>query len=56
MAEDMREPRLVAMSIQRTEAQKCSQLMDDHCPRPPEWMYDLSSPQSRRTAVEVSNV
>ena len=56
MAKDMREPRLVVMSIQLIEVQKCSQVMGDDCPHPPEWMYDLSSPQSRRTAVEVFNV
>ena len=47
---------LVAVSIERLEAQKRAEMLDDDCPRPPEWMHDLSSPQSRRTAVEVLHV
>ena len=47
---------LVAVSIERLEAQKRAEMLDDDCPRPPELMYDLSSPQSRRTAVEVLHV
>ena len=47
------ESRLVSVSIGRLEAQKRAEMLDDDCPRPPEWMHDLSSPQSRRTAVEV---
>ena len=50
------EPRLVSVSIERLEAQKRAETLDDDCPRPPEWMHDLSSPQSRRTAVEVLHV
>ena len=50
------EPRLVSVSIERLEAQKRAEMLDDDCPRPPEWMHDLSSPQSRRTAVEVLHV
>ena len=50
------ESRLVAVSIGRLEAQKRAEMLDDDCPRPPEWMHDLSSPQSRRTAVEVLHV
>ena len=50
------EPGLVAVSIERLEAQKRAEMLDDDCPRPPEWMHDLSSPQSRRTAVEVLHV
>ena len=47
---------LVAVSIEHLEAQKRAEMLDDDCPRPPEWMHDLSSPQSRRTAVEVLHV
>ena len=47
---------LVAVSIERLEAQERAEMLDDDCPRPPEWMHDLSSPQSRRIAVEVSHV
>ena len=47
---------LVAVSIERFEAIKRAENMDDDCPRPPEWMHDLSSPQSRRTPVEVYRV
>ena len=43
---------LVVVSIERLEAKKRAEMLDDDCPRPPEWMHDLSSPQSRRTAVE----
>ena len=50
------ESRLVAVSIGRLEAQKRAEMLDDDYPRPPEWMHDLSSPQSRRTAVEVLHV
>ena len=50
------EPGLVAVSIERLEAQKRAEMLDDDCPRPPEWMHDLSSPQSRRTPVEVYRV
>ena len=47
---------LVAVSIERLEAQKRAETLDDDCPRPPEWIHDLSSPQSRRTPVEVYRV
>ena len=47
---------LVVVSIERLEAQKRAEMLDDDCPRPPEWMHDLSSPQSRRTPVEVYRV
>ena len=47
---------LVAVSIGRLEALKRAENLDDDCPRPPEWMHDLSSPQSRRTPVEVYRV
>ena len=47
---------LVAVSIERLEAQERVEMLDDDCPRPPEWMHDLSSPQSRRTPVEVYRV
>ena len=50
------EPGLVAVSIERLEAQKRAEMLDDDCPRLPEWMHDLSLPQSRRTAVEVLHV
>ena len=50
------ESRLVAVSIERLEAQKRAEMFDDDCPRTPEWMHDLSSPQSRRIAVEVLHV
>ena len=47
---------LVVVSIERLEAQKRAEMLDDDCPRPPEWLHDLSSPQSRRTPVEVYRV
>ena len=47
---------LAVVSIEGLEAQKRAEMLDDDCPRPPEWMHDLSSPQSRRTAVEVLHV
>ena len=47
---------LVAVSIGHLEALKRAENLDDDCPRPPEWMHDLSSPQSRRTAVEDLHV
>ena len=47
---------LVSVSIERLEAQKRAEMLDDDCPHPPELMHDLSSPQSRRTAVEVLHV
>ena len=50
------ESRLVAVSIEHLEAQKRAEMLDDDCPRPPRWMDDLSSPQSRRTPVEVYRV
>ena len=37
------ESRLVAVSIGRLEALKRAENIDDDCPRPPEWMHDLSS-------------
>ena len=50
------ESRLVAVSIGRLEALKRAENLDDDCPRPPEWMHDLSSPQSRRNPVEVYRI
>ena len=50
------EPGLVSVSIERLEAQKRAETLDHDCLRPPEWMHDLSSPQSRRTPVEVYRV
>ena len=47
---------LVSVSISRLEALKRAENLDDDSPCPPEWMHDLSSPQSRRIAVEVSHV
>ena len=50
------ESRLVAVSISRLEALKRVVNVDDDCPRPSEWMHDLSSPQSRRNPVEVYRI
>ena len=47
---------LVSVSISRLGALKRAENLDDDRPCPPEWMHDLSSPQSRRIAVEVSHV
>ena len=43
---------LVAVSIERLEAQERAEMLDDDRPSPPEW-DPMANPQSRRLPIEV---